>query len=438
MSYPNPAFVKAGQLGLYNKNIPETFECFSVSKDGSRIIIPRGATQILALACKHGQQEVRFEDRRTHGDQIGVLPKVPLRDYQQEGVDLILRRTQGTIVLGCGGGKTRCGVAGISAINCTALVIVHTNDLVDQWHDTVKSLLGIRPGILNANHKDYDAQILIASVMSLVPTLQEFSRDPAMKEWRKRFGFVIVDEGHHAPATTHQVALSYLPAKWRLNLTATPERSDGHTRLMDWSFGPRLLMKDARDLVSEGFLMKPTMMFPETDFRWEWDGRPNDPRRISALNDAVMMDEDRNNLIADIATRDGAAGETVLVLSNRKEHCKILYRLIRERGGKVMMVTSATKKRERQQAIQDLRSGALRIMIATSLADEGLDVQRLSRIILAFPESGERGTIQRTGRLMRKFEGKIPVLYDICDPQQKTLAARAASRKRSYRKIGLL
>ena len=75
------------------------------------------------------------------------------------------------------------------------------------------------------------------------------------------------------------------------------------------------------------------------------------------------------------------------------------------------------------------------MVCATSLADEGLDVSRLERLVLATPARAEGRTIQRLGRLMRPHPGKrTPVLYDLVD--NIPLARRQfAARKRAYRKV---
>jgi superfamily II DNA or RNA helicase len=61
----------------------------------------------------------------------------------------------------------------------------------------------------------------------------------------------------------------------------------------------------------------------------------------------------------------------------------------------------------------------------------------LSRIILAFPERAKGKTVQRVGRISRKWEGKDPVIFDVIDPRVETLVRRAGERRRAYRSIGM-
>jgi len=131
------------------------------------------------------------------------------------------------------------------------------------------------------------------------------------------------------------------------------------------------------------------------------------------------------------------AGETVLLLSNRKDHCRKLGKLLTAMGVDVRVIVGTIGKKQRKADLADMRAGAASIVIATSLADEGLNIERLSRIILAFPERGRGKTVQRVGRLTRLWVGKDPVLYDVVDPKVETLARRADERRRAYRSIGL-
>lgn len=429
LSYPHPEYAKYVRLRRTPPpEIPLRFECMTEWPDGS-ISIPRGAVDIVKTALMADEIAVDFVDMRAYGELLPTLPTPPARAYQAAGISQLQKKAQGMIVLPCGGGKTKLGVGAITRIGRTTLVLVHTDDLVDQWVKEVRESLDVEPGIVNADHKDIDRPIVVASVFTLAPMLE------AQPELGQRFGLVIADEAHHIPATTFQRALRHLPAFYRLGLSATPDREDGHEKLVDWSFGPRLLVKTVPELVAAGFLMMPRVVAVPTEFEFEMNGE--DPRRLTKLHRAVIADQARNKIIVELAKWDALAGETVLLLSNRKDHCKKLGRLLAAEGADARVVVSTTGKTNRKVAIDDLRAGALTILIATSLADEGLNVERLSRIILAFPERARGKTIQRIGRLTRLWVGKDPILYDIVDKHVPTLANRAGERRRAYRSIGI-
>jgi superfamily II DNA or RNA helicase len=429
VSYPNPEYVRAIRLGVKRPDLPLRFECMTEWPDGT-ISVPRGAIDILRGELAKDDLAIEFEDERTVGESLGTLPMLPLWSYQSLGVTRLESKMQGLIVLPCGGGKTFLGVGSIVRIARTTIVLVHTEDLLDQWAEDVREKLGIEPGIVDDTRKDVHAPIVIASVFSLLPMLEA---DPSLG---RRFGLVILDEAHHAPAATTQKILRHLPARYRLGLTATPDREDGHTKMVDWSFGARLLVKTVQELVDGGFLMMPRFVDVPTRFEFPMD--PDDKKRFTKLHRAIIKDEERNQLIVDLAYWQVQKGETVLLLSNRKEHCRRLGKMLEKLGVDARVVISTTSKKTRKTDLNELRAGTAPIVIATSLADEALNVKRLSKLILAFPERAQGRTTQRVGRLTRLWEGKDPVVYDVVDGQVEALVRRAADRRRAYRSMGMI
>ena len=428
LSYVHPEYVKAVRLRIKPVGIPMRFECLTEWPDGS-ISVPRGAVDVVREALAADDLTVEFEDRRSTGSPIGPLPTPSARSYQTTGILRLENKTQGMVVLPCGGGKSRLGVCAIARIGRTAVVLVHTGDLIDQWVREVNDCLGIAAGIVDADHKEIGAPIVVASVFTLAALLEE---NPDLG---RRWGFALADECHHFPATTFQRVLRLLPARHRLGLTATPDREDGHGKFVDWSFGPRLLVKTVQELVAGSMLLMPRLVSVPTEFECAMD--PDDRRRITKLHRAITADKGRNQIIAQLAWSEVQAGETVLLLSNRKDHCRKLGKLLTAMGVDARVIVGTTNKDQRRADLDAMRAGTASIIIATSLADEGLNVERLSRIILAFPERGRGKTVQRVGRLTRQWAGKDPVLYDVVDPKVETLVRRAGERRRAYRSIGM-
>ena len=429
LSYPNPEYVKMRRLGKAAEGVPTRFQCMGEAPDGS-VTVPRGAFDVVRGVLAEDDLRPEVTDRRSPGDSIGRLPTVPTYGYQFSGVLRIEQRTQGAIILPCGGGKTRLGVAAIARIARTTIVIVPTGDLVDQWCGEIRDAFGFEAGIVDADHKEMGKSIVVGTTKSILSMLEE---DPALGA---RFGFALIDECHHCPARTIQAILQHLPAKFRLGLTATYDRDDGHTQLVGWSLGPKLLVKTVQELIDAGFLMRPEIQEVRTAFEFAMD--PADKKRLIKLDRALIADEARNKIIVDLASWNVQAGESVLVLSNRKGHCRHLGKLLTAAGTPPQVVLGSTAKKKRKGAIEAMRTGEESLIIATSLADEGLNIKRLSRIILAFPGRASGPTTQRLGRLMRLYEGKVPILYDVVDGEIPTLANRASARRRTYRDLGLI
>ena len=148
---------------------------------------------------------------------------------------------------------------------------------------------------------------------------------------------------------------------------------------------------------------------------------------------ALVEDSDRNTLIVELATKAASDGHTVLVLSSRVQHCRLLAALINEQKIEAEVLVGATPKAGRQAIIDGFRAGRVSVVVASTLADEGLDVPRLDRIILAYPSRAKGRTAQRLGRLMRPHpEKKKSILYDVVDPSIGVLLGQYRRRQRLY------
>src|SRR5690606_25343419 len=192
--------------------------------------------------------------------------------------------------------------------------------------------------------------------------------------------------------------------------------------------GPEVFRIDHQTLVDAGHLIVPRVVPVST-------GATTDAETHAASVSDLAADPDRNRLIVDLVAREAAAGCSVLVLSGRVDHCQRLAKLLTAAGTEAVALTSRVAKGKRSAILDRFRDGTLKVVCATSLADEGLDVSRLERLVLATPARAEGRTIQRLGRLMRPHPGKrTPVLYDLVDDHPIARRQHAA-RRRAYRKV---
>ena len=137
-------------------------------------------------------------------------------------------------------------------------------------------------------------------------------------------------------------------------------------------------------------------------------------------------------------------GHACLVLSSRLTHLhRIMDMLPEELQGKSVMIdgnmTSKRARFEREQAIEDMRTGRKNILFATfSLAKEGLDIPRLDRLFLASPQKDYAVITQSVGRIARVCAGKTDaVCYDYVDDIQ--FCQNQYKRRRThYRKAGCI
>jgi superfamily II DNA or RNA helicase len=77
------------------------------------------------------------------------------------------------------------------------------------------------------------------------------------------------------------------------------------------------------------------------------------------------------------------------------------------------VVTGETEKKVRDRNFQLFREGLERVLVLTTVGDEGIDIPDANVGIIVAGTGSKRQFIQRLGRLLRPKEGKQAVLYEI-------------------------
>ena len=68
------------------------------------------------------------------------------------------------------------------------------------------------------------------------------------------------------------------------------------------------------------------------------------------------------------------------------------------------------KQEEQREAIEKLRNGEANVLVATSIAEEGLDIPEVDHVVFYEPVPSEIRYIQRRGRTGRRVAGKVTIL----------------------------
>ena len=222
------------------------------------------------------------------------------------------------------------------------------------------------------------------------------------------FDVVVVDEFHHAAASTYRALLGRLRPVELLGLTATPERSDG-LPILDW-FGGRIAAElrlwDAIDQhrlvpfsyygIHDGLDLR--------DIPWR-RGRGYDIERLANVftgNDAwarlVLQEVVRR---ADDPARMRALGFCVSV-----EHARFMARTFREAGIAASAVWSDTPDEERRAALKDLAERRVNVVFSVDLFNEGVDVPAVDTLLMLRPTDSPTLFLQQLGRGLRRHHGK--------------------------------
>ena len=76
--------------------------------------------------------------------------------------------------------------------------------------------------------------IVVVALVVRVINLKDNTILPLVQD----YGHVIVDECHHVSAPRFEMVLNEVRAKYVLGLTATPDRQDGHQKIIFMAAGP--------------------------------------------------------------------------------------------------------------------------------------------------------------------------------------------------------
>lgn len=361
-----------------------------------------------------------------------------LRPYQQRAVDfLAARKTPGAralCVCPAGGGKTIIGAAALA--------------LAADPFDRIGWACNTREQVEQGRAALQAAGVEAAWVACVAGLTRE---DAAGVD------FLVVDECHHIGAPSWSLfADACRGVIW--GLTATPKSPDPERNFWFarfWGEGNTITIPRS-EVMAGGHLAQGVVRIIDLDTPGEFDEIINGAAQIESLKmsrrypgqdgaelfrraqwratlDLLIENPARNAAVITTALREIGAGHSVLILVAEIEQGE---RFASRIPGSVVAHSKMGAKK-RREAIGAFRDGSLRCLIATSLADEGLDVPRASVLILATAGRSGAKLEQRTGRVMRPHEGKgVGVVYDFADAGASMAHSQHKARRRVYRQLG--
>ncbi len=275
------------------------------------------------------------------------------------------------------------------------LFIAHREEILRQSRDAFRK---VRPdgrfGFFLGADKDPDADVLFASIQTLQRNLHHFSPD--------RFDYVVVDEFHHAVAPTYRHAIEHLRPKFLLGLTATPNRLDGADLLA--LCGNNLVFEcDIVEGIRQGRLasfhywgIKDVVDYAQIPWR---SGRFDPDKLAEAIETKHRADQALEQW------RKRATGPT-LAFCTTITHAEFMAKFFNERGVKSAAVHSGPHSAPRQGAVADLQSGAIQVLFAVDVFNEGVDVPEIATVLMLRPTDSPVIFLQQLGRGLRTFAGK--------------------------------
>ena len=358
-----------------------------------------------------------------------------LRPAQQTAVDWLRTRRRACVVAPAGVGKT------IIAAGALATVISHRpriREVAVGW-------------LCNTVEQAQQARAALAS-FPVTAALKDLKIEcaAANTDWSDR-DVLICDEIHHfsAPGWMRQIQ-TCTGTIW--GFTATPDTGDEERDRIFYEFWQGNVHTIERAEVAHTLSSATVTFLDATDpglreiidadiaktMSWRrryWKGPEQQlwgqVAWQACITNGIVNNRARNEAAVAAARRHT---EPTLILVNLVEHAKWFAEQL---PGTVACYAGMGKKR-RAQAISDFKSGKLQRIVSTAMLDEGADFPTAAVLILVSAGKSETKTVQRTGRILRRSEGKRTArIYDWTDADTHPLMAKHSRRRREiYLELG--
>ncbi|MHB8869107.1 MAG: TOTE conflict system archaeo-eukaryotic primase domain-containing protein [Thermoleophilia bacterium] len=436
-AFQNPEFFRAEAMRLPTFGKPRVIGC--AEDFPQHIGLPRGCRDDIGELLDSLGIALEVVDERNSGVHIEAMFQGTLRPEQESAACALTAHDTGVLAAGTAFGKTVVAAHLIAARAVNTLVLVHRQQLLDQWVARLSDFLDLDPksiGRIGGGVRRPTGIIDVALLQSLGGS---GSTDDLVAD----YGHLIVDECHHLPAVSFERIARQCRARYVLGLSATTGRRDGHHPIVFMQCGPiRYRVNDRSQAVRRPFEHRVVVRRTEFTLRNDpGDGSTGSRPSIQPLYAALAADDQRNTLIVDDVIATINEGRSPVVLTERRGHLEQLAAALESRVTHVVVLRGGMGVRQRRAVAERLAAiptSEARVLVATGrYLGEGFDDARLDTLFLALPISWQGTLAQYAGRLHRLNDAKTEVLiYDYADLQVPMLARMHEKRLRGYRAMG--
>ncbi len=324
-----------------------------------------------------------------------------LASLRAEGVQ------QAAVVAATGLGKTYLAAFDFRQSGFQKLLfIAHRENILSQARRSFSDVLGHKDlGTIlgGGNSVDHLPDIAFAMIQTLSRP-EHLSRFP-----RDHFDYIVVDEFHHAAATSYARVLEHFRPRFLLGLTATPERTDGQDvlRLCNYNIAYEVRLIEA---VDRGWLtpFQYYAIYDPTDYEQiPWRGSFYDERK---LEEALSTDT-RTQIVAHNLRKflPSNGKMKALVFCSTIAHAKYTARTLSAKHGiEAVYLVGEHSPNERQLLIDRLQNenDPLNVICCVDVFNEGIDIPNLSHVVLLRPTQSFTLFLQQIGRGLRRAPGK--------------------------------
>lgn len=347
-----------------------------------------------------------------------------LRSYQTDAVGAFwaggtVHGGSGVVVLPCGAGKTLVGMGAMNQAQTRTLILTPSTIAVRQWIAELldkTSLTEAEVGEYTGDKKEvkpvtvttYQILTYRPSVSAVNEETGEVGEFPHFDLFTAQdWGLIIYDEVHLLPAPVFRITAE-IQARRRLGLTATLVREDGRETDVFSLIGPKKYDVPWKDLERQGWIATAECteirvpLTPEERMEYMIVDDSRIKYRIAAENPLKM------DLLHELL--DKHHSDSVLVIGQYIEQLKQIAKEF-----DAPLVTGKTPNNERDRLYDLFRSGELKLLVVSKVANFAIDLPDANVAIQVSGTFGSRQEeAQRLGRILRpKKDGSIANFYTL-------------------------
>ncbi|MBE6127068.1 MAG: DUF3427 domain-containing protein [Erysipelotrichaceae bacterium] len=317
-----------------------------------------------------------------------------LARYRNLGLDKSL------VVASTGSGKTY--LSAFDARNFGAkklLYVVHRDSILLASMKTFATVFGSTRtyGLYNGDNAELDRDFIFASNVMLAKHLSEF--DPY------QFDYIIIDEVHHAAASTYRKIMAHFKPAFMLGLTATPERMDDESvyELFGNNVPFDLRLREAL----ENHLVCPFKYYGIRDTLVDY-AQNNSKSAVINLISQIASDTHCEFVREKIEEYRPSGKLKAIAFCRNVDHARMMAEQMAKQGYNTTYLTGNNSTGEREKAFADLQSESepLEIIFAIDILNEGIDIPAVNMVLFLRPTESSIVFLQQLGRGLRLYEDK--------------------------------
>lgn len=342
-----------------------------------------------------------------------------LRDYQRRCVDAVMdsfQKNNTTLVVkptGCGKTHVFSHVAKLFADRGErVIVIAHRDELISQAKDKLEAITGRVCEVEKADSYVqtggfYGASpIVVASVQSLISGRGDFRRMHRFVP--DDFSLMIVDEAHHAVATSYISTINHFrqnPKLKVLGVTATPDRADEAALgrvFQDVAFEYSII-----DAIEDGWLVPIKQQCVDVD-TLDFSNVSTTAGDLNGADLARVMEFEENLHGIAVPSLEICGDRKSIVFTVTIHQAERLAEIFnRYKPNSALVVHGKTPEDERREKVAAFRRGDYQFFCNVGVATEGFDVPDVHCIVMGRPTKSRALYSQMLGRATRPLSGLV-------------------------------